>query len=63
LENIVQIANQTGHKDLMEAETTVASNQKFHELAEKSRLEIGSVDSKRVYEGWLAWFKEQAKKA
>jgi type IV secretory pathway ATPase VirB11/archaellum biosynthesis ATPase len=63
LETIVQIANQTGHKDLMEAETTVASNQKFHELAEKSRIEVGEVDSKRVYEGWLAWFKERAKGA
>lgn len=63
LETIVQIANQTGRKDLMEAETTVASNQKFHELAEKTRLEVGEVDSKRVYEGWLQWFKERAKGA
>jgi type IV secretory pathway ATPase VirB11/archaellum biosynthesis ATPase len=63
LETIVQIANQTGRKELMEAETTVASNQKFHELAERSRIELGSVDSKTVYDGWLAWFKEQAKTA
>jgi len=62
LKSIVDIANQTGKKDLMEASTTTISNQKFHELAERSRTETGAVDSNRVYNEWLEWFKAVAKK-
>ncbi|MFQ6009527.1 MAG: ATPase, T2SS/T4P/T4SS family [Candidatus Aenigmatarchaeota archaeon] len=63
LETIKDIANQTGKRDLMEAETTVAANQMFHALSEKSRLEVGEVDSKYVYDEWLKWFKGVAKRA
>ncbi|MBU5557854.1 MAG: type II/IV secretion system ATPase subunit [Candidatus Aenigmatarchaeota archaeon] len=62
LQTIVDIANQTGRKELMEAPTCVLSNQKFHELAERSRTETGIVDSERVYNEWLEWFKSIAKK-
>ncbi|MEM5804501.1 MAG: type II/IV secretion system ATPase subunit [Candidatus Aenigmatarchaeota archaeon] len=62
LQSIVDIARQTGNRELMEAETTVASNQMFHSLCEKSRKETGDVDSRRVYDEWLAWFKDSAKK-
>lgn len=63
LESIVDIANKTGNNDLLEADTTVRSNQIFHECAEKSRKENGVVDSKRVYDEWLSWFKKHAKAA
>lgn len=62
LQSIVEIANKTGRKDLLEAPTTVLSNQRFHELAERSRTETGVVDSNRVYNDWLEWFKGIAKK-
>jgi len=62
LQTIVDIANKTGKKDLMEAETTVKSNQKFHELSEQCRLETGEVLSDWVFEKWLEWFKSHAKK-
>ena len=61
LEAIVTVANQTGKKNLMEAETVVQSNQMFHALSEKVRLEVGEVDSTRVYSEWEKWFKEHAK--
>jgi len=61
IETIVDVAKQTKHKELMEAETTVASNQMFHEICDKVKQEVGEVDSKRVYEEWLTWFKKQAR--
>ncbi len=63
LEAIVNIANQTGKKQLMEAETVVKSNEMFHALSEKVRLEVGEVDSTRVYSEWETWFKNHAKGA
>ncbi|MFH1229582.1 MAG: type II/IV secretion system ATPase subunit [Candidatus Aenigmatarchaeota archaeon] len=61
LETIVEIANKTNKPDLLEAETTVKSNQMFHILSQKSREDIGIIDSKRVYGEWLEWFKNRAK--
>ncbi len=57
LKTIVDIANQTGKKDLLEAETLVQANQQFHLLSEASRKEVGSVEPQRVYEEWMKWFK------
>jgi hypothetical protein len=61
LETILDIANKTNKPDLLEAETTVKANQMFHIIAEKCREETGSIDSKRVYNEWLEWFKNNAK--
>ena len=61
LDSVVEIANKVNNLDLLEAETTVKVNEAFHEIAEKSRKETGVVDSKRVYEEWLNWFKKYAK--
>jgi len=61
LDAVVEIANKVNNPELLEAETTVKVNQMFHEFAEKSRKEIGTVDSKKVYEEWLKWFKDYAK--
>jgi thymidylate kinase len=58
---VVEIAQKVNNPDLLEAETTIKVNEMFHEIAEKSRKEIGTVDTKRVYEEWLEWFKKYAK--
>jgi type IV secretory pathway ATPase VirB11/archaellum biosynthesis ATPase len=63
LETVVDIANKVNNPDLLEAETTLKVNEMFHEFAESSRKETGTVDSKRVYERWLEWFKQYAKAA
>ncbi len=57
LQAIVDAAKQSGKKQLMEADTVVKANQKFHEVSEKVRLEVGEVESKRVFEEWESWFK------
>jgi len=62
LKTTVDLAGQAGKPGLLEAETTVLSNQKFHEFSEKCMLETGAVDSGRVYADWLEWFKGHAKK-
>jgi len=61
LQTILEIANKTNKPDLLEAETTVKSNQMFHIFAEKCREETGSIDSKRVFNEWLEWFKSYSK--
>ncbi len=61
LKTIVDIANKTGNKELLESEMTVKSNQMFHIICDKVRQEVGVIDSARVYSEWLEWFKKQAK--
>jgi type IV secretory pathway ATPase VirB11/archaellum biosynthesis ATPase len=61
LETILDIANKNNKPELLEAETTVKANQMFHIIAEKCREDIGSIDSKRVYNEWLEWFKNYSK--
>ena len=61
LKGSVDIAAQTGKPGLLEAETTVLGNQKFHEFSERSRIETGAIDSQRVLNDWTAWFKAYAK--
>lgn len=61
LDTVVEIAQKVNNPDLLEAETTIKVNEMFHEFAEKSRRETGAVDTKRVYEEWLDWFKKYAK--
>ena len=58
LETIVKIANEKNKPDLLEAETTIKMNQIFHKLSEESREDLGFIDSKRVFNRWLEWFKE-----
>jgi len=61
LETVVDIAEKTNKPDLLEAETAVKVNQMFHIFAEKCREDIGIIDSKRVYNEWLEWFKKYSK--
>ncbi len=63
LQAIVDVSNQTGKPELLEAGITVMSNQRFHELAERSREESGVIDSERVFNEWLEWFKNMTKRA
>jgi len=61
LKGSVDIAGKVGKPELLEAETTVLSNQKFHEFSERSRTETGAVDAQRVLNDWTEWFKAYAK--
>jgi len=61
LETIVDIANKSDKKELLEAETCVKANEMFHIIGQNVKHEVGIVDSKRVYEEWLNWLKKYAK--
>jgi len=61
LKTIVDIANKTKNEELLEAETVIKTNQMFHIIAESVRDDVGFVDSKRVYDEWLEWFKKYAR--
>ena len=58
LETIVNIAEEKNKPELLEAETTVKVNQMFHILCERSREDVGHIDSKKVYKEWLDWFEK-----
>jgi len=41
--------------ELMEAENVVQANNQFHSISDAVRTEVGTLDSKMIYERWLAW--------
>ncbi len=57
--DIVEKANETGDKELLEAEFTVKSNQRFHILSEKVREEYGEQNTERVLARWREWLEQQ----
>jgi len=57
----VDYATRFGRLDTLEAETVVESNEMFHLFSDQVRQEVGSLDSKMIYEKWLEWFKEKLK--
>jgi len=58
-ETIVDYANRLKMPEILEAEWTVESNEKFHVISNEVRSEVGALDSKMIYERWLAWFTER----
>lgn len=58
---IVELSTQMKRPQLLEAEWVMRSNSQFHLITENIKKEGGSVDSKRVYNEWLAWFKASIK--
>ncbi len=60
-DTMVKMAKKLGKDDILESEWVVASNIKHHLIAENIRNEVGSPDSKDVYEKWLKWLKAAAK--
>ncbi|MFB6208365.1 MAG: ATPase, T2SS/T4P/T4SS family [Candidatus Nanohaloarchaea archaeon] len=58
-ERLVEKANETENKDILEAEFVVQANQKYHLLAERVREEYGDQDPERVYARWNEWLDQQ----
>jgi len=59
--SIVELSTQMKRPQLLEAEWVMRSNSQFHLITENIKKEVGSVDSKRVYNEWLEWFKASIK--
>jgi len=47
--------------ELLEAEMTSKSNEMFHLIADEVRKEVGTLDSKMIYDKWFEWFKKELK--
>jgi type IV secretory pathway ATPase VirB11/archaellum biosynthesis ATPase/transcriptional regulator with XRE-family HTH domain len=60
-QTMVDYARKLNRPDILEADWVVDSNEMFHIIGDKVRQEVGSLDSKIIYERWLEWFKNKLK--
>jgi len=58
---MVDYANKIKNKEILEAEWVSRSNETFHMFCEEVRKEVGSLDSKEIFNRWNEWFKDQLK--
>ncbi len=58
---IVDIAGKAD-PELLEAPFAIQCNDQFHRISSTVREEVGSLDSKKIYEQWEAWLKRTVKK-
>ncbi len=61
LSTIVEYSEKLQKPELLEAKTRVKANEMFHLIAENIKKEIGTLDSKRIYDEWVSWFKDYIK--
>ena len=60
-ETMVDFARKLNNPDILEAKTVSDANEIFHLISEQVKEEVGSLDSKLIYERWLEWFKKYLK--
>jgi flagellar protein FlaI len=60
-QTILDYANNLKRPELLEAEMTSKSNEIFHLIANDVRKEVGSLNSKMIYDKWIEWFKKELK--
>lgn len=60
-QTILDYANRLKRPEILEAEVTSKSNEIFHLIADEVRREVGSLDSKMIYDKWVEWFKKELK--
>ncbi|MBR9680576.1 MAG: type II/IV secretion system ATPase subunit [Candidatus Altiarchaeota archaeon] len=56
---LVDFANATGRKDLLEANFVMDANDVFHLLEEQVREEVGGADTKEIFSRWDKWLRSQ----
>jgi len=59
---LVEVAEKTGDKNLLEAGFTTLSNHAFHRISDEIRQEIDLPLSNRVFPEWQKWLNEEIKK-
>lgn len=58
-ETMLDFAEKSNKPNLLEAESVVESNSMFHIISEKVKQEVGSLDSKMIYDKWMEWYKKK----
>jgi hypothetical protein len=56
-EAMLDIAVKSNRFEVLEADWTIESNEIFHLISDEVKREVGSLDSKAIYERWEKWFK------
>jgi len=60
-ETLVKYSRDFKKPEILEAEFTVKSNEKFHELSEFVKQDQGIMNSKKIFSLWLNWVKKELK--
>jgi type IV secretory pathway ATPase VirB11/archaellum biosynthesis ATPase len=60
-ETLVEFAEKLNRSEILEAEFVIESNEVFHLISEQVMEEVGSLDSKLIYERWFEWLKNRLK--
>ncbi len=58
---LVDVAEKTKNFDLLEADFYVVANDEFHRIVERVKKEVGSLDSKRIFNEWKSWLNQKVK--
>jgi len=61
-ETLIDYSNKLNLNELLEARFVITSNDKFHEISDSVREDVGFLDNKRIFFEWDNWIKKQIKK-
>src|SRR5438445_3242611 len=59
--DMVKFATKLNKPEILEAEFATDSNEAFHLISESVKEELGSMDSKVIYQKWTDWAKSKIK--
>lgn len=60
-EALADYANETGKKEVMEADFVIRANEKFHMVSQDVMEEMGTIEPDTVFQRWDEWVKKQIK--
>ncbi len=61
-EKLLEYSNKLNLNELLEARFVISSNDKFHDICDSVKQDIGFLDNKRIFFEWEDWLKKQIKK-
>ncbi len=61
-ETILNYSKKLNRSDILEAEWVLKGNEMFHIISDQVKEEVGSLDSKMIFERWDNWFKSELKR-
>jgi len=61
-QTLLDYADNLNRPEILEADWIVVSNEAFHLISDQVLREVGSLDSKIIYERWSNWLKEKLKR-